>query len=182
MLIMKKMNKRPNAFSTSSTTTVQDTTNLPRKRVNSKEEVPSVTGEEANDDMPGRVVTNVDLEVVDHKEAMTTTAFEEKLKNREVQIKAEKALTLAFCSESLKCLFEVFAWEAQSDPKIKKSIRTRVVQQYIQPGSLHEICLPEALRTSILTGEDPANDMMSIKKHVLNDLRFNQKLLLVLEQ
>ena len=163
--------KRSNAHSHSNEE--QEGLEGPRKRVNSKED-----GADAEDDsaeVPKRISSDSEIDRKSSRATVLTKAdLESKLKQSILQIVAEKALTLAHCNESFRCLVDIFAWEDETEPSPKAELEEKIRKEYIAEGSASEIFLPERLRKEFLDGGASLN---IIKSHVLNDLRFNQVLL-----
>jgi hypothetical protein len=102
------------------------------------------------------------------------------LANEENREKALKALANAHCSESLNCYLAICDWEVQEDGTMKDELADNIFSRFVTEG--HEaLCLPDLVRARILqhrtTPEEQADSIEEVKKHALNDLRFNSVLL-----
>lgn len=98
---------------------------------------------------------------------LSTSAFEEALRDPVFQGLAMQALTKAHCAETLRCLLEVFKWELEPTEGAKMVI----LQGFVITD---EICLGQPMKSNLLAGKASLLDLKSL---LLNDLRFNPFLL-----
>jgi hypothetical protein len=168
---------------------------IPRKRVNSKEEVPlsdellyssvdidgtSIAGgvESGSEVMflPRKMLSELNLPRRAPATSMgsfrivSKSELEELLKDPVNRKKAIEALTVNHCLESLSCLLKIFDWEAEMDEEEKQALQDFILAEYVNLGSANEVCLPETIRTGL---DDGQSTLLDVKAHLLNDLRFN---------
>jgi hypothetical protein len=82
------------------------------------------------------------------------------------------------CDEGLLFLELYKKWK-EAKIKGKAKIFKQMRKQFFAPGSSHEVFLPEELRNFLMNRED-VNDIVSAKRYVLNDIRFNDVILVAL--
>jgi hypothetical protein len=95
--------------------------------------------------------------------------------------RAIAAAQLTHCDEGLLFLQFLHKWEAQKPGKIKRAMTKKMLHEFVQPQSAHEIVLPEQLRKKLLaSGENnriQSEDILEAKKCILNDIRFNDRVM-----
>ena len=104
----------------------------------------------------------------------------EALANKAKRERAIQATTNAHSSEALSCYLAIFDWEAMTDGDEKNAVAQTIFSRFVQEGP-EALCLQDAVRSHILsctsTIEEQTEAIAEIKKHALNDLRFNTVLL-----
>lgn len=151
------------------------------KRVNSKEEL-----------------NDIDLEVVTLSEAPPRTSRSDKVKKAKqrsivmpklaglekavfTEEKLERAIIAAkqgHCAEGLEFLKELRRWELMKPGKARDTFQKKLQTTFLADKSPKELCLPTSLRAKVSKGlrlED--SDLMEIKRIILNDIRFNERVL-----
>jgi len=99
--------------------------------------------------------------------------------------KLDKAIEIAktwYCSENLELLRVIFKWEEASTPEARSVLQHIMQSEFIEEDSPKEVCLPPNLRTRYLGPSLGESDISSLKRFILNDTRFNDKILEALEE
>jgi len=165
----------------------------PFKRINSKEEVIADDGpdDHANDaqnsvsasveDKPRQIFTASQNRVASTRKLKDITIALLNPKKREQALKATEA---ALCSESLKCLLAIMDWESL-DASEKVEGANRIIYSYVLDDAT-AVCVPDSMKARLrfaepgLTVDELTDTLWELKKMVLNDLRFNNVFLEVL--
>lgn len=158
----------------------------------------SLLGDAENDQPMKRVNSKEQLLLLSYLETATPASplmeksrkslYDFKLRSLEHAIFDEDRLQEAIevgnkyhCSEGLLFLRDLRAYETET--KLYKSKRAfdGLKATYIKENSLNEICLPDQLRTRLLAVKKPSAALVAeVKKSVINDIRFNDRLRAVL--
>lgn len=95
--------------------------------------------------------------------------------------KLERAIIAAknaHCAEGLEFLKELRKWEVMKPGKGRATFQKKLQSTFLADKSPKELCLPTSLREKVTKGVRlEESDLMEIKRIILNDIRFNERVL-----
>jgi hypothetical protein len=147
------------------------------KRVNSKEDVFTDNADEA---IPHKERLHPSLrEIASRNRVFSSGKIIEMttaLMNPEKRKKAIDVMEKAFCAESIKCMVEILDWELLDSAEAREEVAAHIIEVYVKT---QEVCLPDSLQKKLSAEHGSAldDDILEIKKIIMNDLRFNKMLL-----